>query len=95
MMITFALEVLNVVLWIWVIGIVFHFPFAVRYILRTRDTVKVEDALIVLLSSICWSVCIEDLAIEIDDIFGLEGDKTITAIFNKVLDYDLITTHRL
>jgi len=89
MMITFALGVLNVVLWIWAIGAVFSFPFVIRYMLRIEDTVKVVDILIVLLSSICWFVCIGEIVIEIDDTFGLEGDKTITAIFNKVLDYDL------
>lgn len=93
-MITFVLVLINIILWVWFIGALFTLPFIVRFLFRTEEKITVANLVLLALITVGWFMCLEDLGCEIDDAFGLEGDKTVSSILDKIMNYEIMKTPR-
>ena len=84
-MISLALFVLNLVLWVWFIGWLATIPIMVRHLFANNEPLTIGIALIIPLSSVIWFLQLEDIIEELEDAFGFDA----TVVTNKVMDYEL------
>ena len=84
-MISLALCILNLVLWVWFVGYLCAIPLLIRYVMRTQDSIKVGDVVCGFLNCVVWFLCLPELVEELEDAFGFDMEEA----FEKLMDYEL------